>query len=81
MTYRKRAPFGTATKRFATIGFHPGLDTTGCLIGNKTKLGPGHYNPVRFECRYKKDSGAKSRYILICTDFKSRYYDGKSELN
>nr|XP_022910462.1 lymphocyte expansion molecule-like [Onthophagus taurus] len=49
-----RAPFGVQTKRFAAIGFHPGLDPTGSLSAYKQKLAPCDYNPVKTkECAYK----------------------------
>ncbi|KAF2893014.1 hypothetical protein ILUMI_13154 [Ignelater luminosus] len=53
-SFKTKAPFGVATKRFEGMGFHPNLDTTGCMQKTKLKLGPGYYNPERFECPYKK---------------------------
>lgn len=67
--FRTTAPFGVSTKRFATIGFHPGLDTTGAMR-NRGGLGPGQYNPkdLKCTCVYKStktDKETWTRKLLL----------------
>lgn len=61
MAQDTNAPFGVATKRFNKIGFHPDLDKTGSMRKTINLIGPGHYNPEKFECVYKKYNIGGSR--------------------
>lgn len=63
--FKTTAPFGVSTKRFCPIGFHPDLDKDGTLNKNKCTLGPGQYNPERFECLHKKYCFGGSRFTLL----------------
>lgn len=65
MAAKNNAAFGVTTKRFNNIGFHPDLDPTGCMRKNRVCLGPGQYNPEKFECMYKKCNLTRSRYNKI----------------
>ncbi|KRT79409.1 hypothetical protein AMK59_8469 [Oryctes borbonicus] len=58
--FATHAPFGVQTKRFAPIGYHPKLDSTGLLRAHKTKLSPCDYYPKEYECQYKKVNKAVS---------------------
>lgn len=51
--FKTKYPFGVQTKRFATIGFHPGLDPDGYMNAHKKKLGPGQYDPKYCLCLQK----------------------------
>lgn len=62
--FKTYAPFGMNTKRFCPIGFHPDLDKDGTLNKNKCTLGPGQYNPERFECLHKKYCFGGSRFSI-----------------
>lgn len=64
MTQNTNAPFGIATKRFNKIGFHPDLDTTGSMRKTINCIGPGQYNPEKFECAYKKYNIGGSRCCI-----------------
>lgn len=64
MNFKTRAPFGIACKRFEGIGFHPGLDPTGCMMKNRSKLGPGDYDPEPHQCAYKKYNFGGSAYVF-----------------
>lgn len=61
MVLETKAPFGVTSTRFTSIGFHPDLDTDGSLCKNKSTLGPGQYDPEKFECSYKKHCIGGSR--------------------
>lgn len=46
-------PFGVCSNRFASIGYHPGLDPSGTL--RKTGgVGPGHYKIKDLDCPFKR---------------------------
>ncbi|XP_031352458.1 lymphocyte expansion molecule-like [Photinus pyralis] len=46
-SFLTRAPFGVASKRFESIGFHPGLDPLGTMSKNRSNVGPGDYDLER----------------------------------
>lgn len=52
-SFKTKHPFGIQTKRFATIGFHPGLDPSGYMNAHKKKLAPGQYDPKYCPCILK----------------------------
>lgn len=59
------APFGISCKRFNKVGYHPGLDPTGSLRKGPGEVGPAHYDPVLYECAYKKYNISGSRYEYL----------------
>ncbi|KAG5887083.1 hypothetical protein JTB14_018253 [Gonioctena quinquepunctata] len=71
-SFKTYAPFGTATRRFSKIGFHPELDVSGAMKRQITKAGPGTYNPKYPECKSKKGICWKTK---VETELFSKFLD------
>nr|XP_023018786.1 lymphocyte expansion molecule-like [Leptinotarsa decemlineata] len=71
-SFKTRAPFGTATKRFNKLGFHPELDASGAMKKQITKVGPGSYDPQYPHCKSKKGICWKTK---LETELVSKFLD------
>ncbi|KAK9874122.1 hypothetical protein WA026_002475 [Henosepilachna vigintioctopunctata] len=61
--------FGSSTPRFARIGFHPGLDPSGCMMNITRGGGPGQYDIGFIKCTLKDSVGSPWTRMVELEEF------------